>query len=554
MPNSSFTLPTNLDALSANELRQLLLQSHAALGKQEAVIVAQQAVIAECEQTIVEHQRTIVERDASNRLLNQQLEQVRMELAILRRIRFDKSHEHLDQRQYRLFEEDIRSDIGEKEEQLRQLAEQLQEEPAKRAPRGRRRINENALPTGIPVVEIHHELEDTACGCGCQLQRVGEDVSHKLDYQPGKFTLEKHIRGKYVCQPCQTLRQAPVPAQIIDKGLASSGLLAAVLTMKYVDHLPLYRQESIFERAGIRLSRTTLADWVGQCGAQLAPLVDALRKELLKQSVLHADETPVRYMHHKKDKPQRGFFWVYAPSAYSAFKAVVYDFREGRSGVYAREFLGDWQGSLMCDDYAGYKALFASGQVIEAGCWAHARRKFHDVYQANGSAVAQQALATIQVLYRHEAQAKQPAPPERLSYRQRYLKPVIDTFADWLRAQQAIVPPNSAIAKAIGYSLNNWPALTRLLDDAMVPMDNNAVENLIRPLAIGRKNWLFVGSPIAGRRAAVIMSLIQSAKLNGHDPHAYLKDVLERLPTHKARDIAALLPHNWQPLTATSNS
>ena len=382
------------------------------------------------------------------------------------------------------------------------------------------------------------------------MRHIGDDVSQKLDYTPGTFTVENHIRPKYVCDECKTLKQAPVPPHIIDKGFATTGLLASVLIMKYLDHLPLYRQEAIFERAGLRIARSTLADWVGACGAQLMPLVDALRDCVLSHSVLHADETPLNYHHHQKKAVKRGYVWAYAPGEFESLKAIIYDFKPGRSGAYAREFLGDWRGSLMCDDYAGYKALFASGEVIEGGCWAHARRKFHSLYETNGSTVAAQALKQIQLLYQHEAVAKGLSPPERLAYRRQHMRPVIDAFDIWLQAQQTLVPPNSAIAKAIRYTLSNWTALTRLLDNAQMPIDNNAVENLIRPLAIGRKNWLFAGSEIAGRRGAAIMSLIHSARLNGLDPQAYLNDVLERLPTHKAKDIDELLPHRWHAATA----
>lgn len=569
MPISSPTLPSNLDRLTADELRVLLLQQHTmiverdntiaeqrdALAEREQLIADRDDEIAEREQLIAERndeiakrERLIAERDAELLRLNTAYTRVMMEIAILKRIRFDKANEHLKGWQALLFEEDIKSDIAEKEEELHQLAKRLGPE-AKPAPRGgRRQFNEANLPKGLEEVVIHHEPDSTTCGCGCQLERIGEDVSSKLDYIPGVFKLEKHVRGKYVCHQCKTLTQAPVPPHIIDKGLPSTGLLASVLTMKYADHLPLYRQEQVFERAGIPIARSTLADWVGHCGAQLQPLADALREAILSHRVLQADETPVRYMHHKKEGAQRGYFWVYAPSAYESMKAVVYDFKPGRSGTHARDFLGHWQGSLMCDDYAGYKALFASGDVIEGGCWAHARRKFHNVYVANESEIAEKALAYIQQLYHHEERTKNLSPPERLAYRRAHMKPLLDKLHEWLIAQQAVMPPSSAIIKAINYSLNNWTALTRLLDDAQMPIDNNAVENLIRPLAVGRKNWLFVGSEIAGRRAAAVMSLIQSARLNGLDPYAYLRDVLERLPTHKAKDIDELLPHNWQPL------
>ena len=379
------------------------------------------------------------------------------------------------------------------------------------------------------------------------------DASYKTpftEFNVGDHLWVRETWRKYDCDECKTLNQAPVPPHIIDIGFATTGLLASVLIMKYLDHLPLYRQEAIFERAGLRIARSTLADWVGACGAQLMPLVDALRDCVLSHFVLHADETPLNYHHHQKKAVKRGYVWAYAPGEFESLKAIIYDFKPGRSGAYAREFLGDWRGSLMCDDYAGYKALFASGEVIEGGCWAHARRKFHSLYETNGSTVAAQALKQIQLLYQHEAVAKGLSPPERLAYRRQHMRPVIDAFDIWLQAQQTLVPPNSAIAKAIRYTLSNWTALTRLLDNAQMPIDNNAVENLIRPLAIGRKNWLFAGSEIAGRRGAAIMSLIHSARLNGLDPQAYLNDVLERLPTHKAKDIDELLPHRWHAATA----
>ena len=552
MPNSLFTLPDDLSNLTAKQLRELVLRQQAiveakdrAYQEKDRAYQEKERAYQEIERAYQEKARAYQQKDVAYRHVSAAYEQVKMELAILRRINFIKRSEQLPDLQSKLFKEDAETDLADLETTLDnlggQLAQIIDKEHTPRIPARMR------LPSDLPSVDIRHELETTTCSCGAEMRQMGDDVSQKLDYVPGTFSVENHIRPKYVCDCCKTLTQAPVPAHIIDKGLATTGLLASVLIMKYADHLPLYRQEAIFERSGLRIARSTLADWVGSCGAQLQPLVDALRDEVLAHSVLHADETPVTFMHHKKDKPQRGYFWTYAPGAYETMKAVIYDFKPGRSGAHAREFLGDWRGSLMCDDYAGYKALFASGQVIEGGCWAHARRKFHDIYQANGSDVAEQALWQIQRLYQYEAEAKNLSPPARLAHRKRHMGPALDEFETWLRSQFELVPPNSAIAKAIRYSLSNWVALTRLLDDSQLPMDNNAVENLIRPLAIGRKNWLFVGSEKAGRRAAAVMSLIQSAKLNGHDPHAYLKDVLTRLPTHKAKDIAELLPHHWQP-------
>jgi len=227
------------------------------------------------------------------------------------------------------------------------------------------------LPPELPRIEIRHEPNSTTCTCGCQLQRIGEDCAEKLDYIPGVFSVERHIRGKWVCRTCETLTQAPVPAQIIDKGLATSGLLAQVLVAKYADHLPLYRQEQIFARAGVKLARSTLSEWVGVCGVRLQPLVDALREAVLAQPIIHADETPVQVLQPMSKKTHRAYLWAYAPSAFQDLKGVVYDFTEGRSGAHARDFLGDWRGQLVCDDYGGYKASFEQG-ITEIGCMAHA--------------------------------------------------------------------------------------------------------------------------------------------------------------------------------------
>ena len=385
-----------------------------------------------------------------------------------------------------------------------------------------------------------------SCGCGCQMKRIGEDVAEKLDYQPGVFTVQRHVRGKWSCGHCRKLVQAPVPAHVIDKGIPTAGLLAQVLVAKYADHLPLYRQEGIFARAGLALPRSTLAQWVGICGVQLQPLVDALKQEVLSHAVLHADETPVAMLSPGKGKTQRSYLWAYAPGAFEPLKAVIYDFADSRAGAHARAFLGDWKGKLVVDDFAGYKESFAQG-VIEVGCMAHARRKLYELHAANGSPVAEQALLQIGKLYAIEADARELPSADRLQLRQAMGLPIADRLHAWMQAQRALATDGTAIAKALDYSLRRWEALTRYLHDGQLPIDNNWIENQIRPIALGRSNWLFAGSLRAGKRAAAVMSLIQSAKLNGHDPWAYLKDVLERLPTLLARDLPTLLPHNWRP-------
>ncbi|GKQ29489.1 hypothetical protein PSTH1771_14270 [Pseudomonas syringae pv. theae] len=316
---------------------------------------------------------------------------------------------------------------------------------------------------------------------------------------------------------------------------------------KFADHLPLYRQESIFGRAGLAISRSTLAQWVGVTGVQLQPLADALRDVVLEQNIVHADETPVQMLSPGEKKTHRAYVWAYATGQFCETAAVVYDFSPSRAGEHARDFLQDWKGKLVCDDFGGYKASFELG-VTEIGCMAHARRKFFELHATNKSTLAEQALRYIQLLYEIEREARDLEPELRYRIRQEKAVPVMEMLHAWMIAQRDLMPEGSAISRALDYSLRRWVALLRYLDDGAVPIDNNWAENQMRPWALGRKNWLFAGSLRSGKRAAAIMSLIQSARLNGHDPYAYLKDVLTRLPTHRASEIGQLLPDNWKPV------
>lgn len=510
----------SLQNLNAEQLRELVPELIAKIAQQSQIIAA---------------------RDSDILYRQAKIDQLTHELTTLKRWKFGRSSELLNASQISLLDETMDADIAAIEEELKELTPAAKTEVAPR-----QQPKRAALPAGLPRVDIHHEPDSTTCSCGCQLKRIGQDVSEKLDYTPGVFTVEQHIRGKWACVKCQTLIQAPVPAQIIDKGMATAGLLAQVLVAKYSDHLPLYRQERIFGRAGVALPRSTLAQWVGICGVQLQPLVDALKNDILSHSVLHADETPVAMLKPGNKKTHRAYLWAYAPGAFEDLKAVVYDFCESRAGEHARAFLGKWQGRLVCDDYGGYKAGFVSG-IREAGCMAHARRKFFDLHVSSKSQIAGQACAYISQLYDVERELKHLSADERLQRRQRESKPLADALHEWLLLQRQKITDGSATAKALDYSLKRWTALTQFLADGQLPIDNNWIENQIRPIAIGRSNWMFAGSLRAGQRAAAVMSLIQSAKLNGHDPYAYLKDVLARLPTHKNSQIAELLPHRWQP-------
>ncbi|WP_434559381.1 IS66 family transposase [Pseudomonas sp. R1-6] len=467
-------------------------------------------------------------------------QQLTHEIALLKRHRFAKRSESFSPGQASLLDDLIETDLAAIEAELEVLAPKPVQSPARQQPK------RTALPAEFPRTLIHHDPENTQCQCGCVLKRIGEDVSEKLDYTPGVFSVERHVRGKCVCDNCETLIQAPVPAQVIDKGIPTAGLLAQVMIAKYADHLPLYRQEQIFGRAGLAIPRSTLASWVGVCGVQLQPLVDALREVVLEHTVVHVDETPVQMLAPGEKKTHRAYVWGYATTTTAPISAVVYDFSPGRSGEYARNFLGDWKGKLVCDDYGGYKASFALG-VTEIGCMAHARRKFYDLHITGKSVLAEQALRYIAALYEIEREARDLEPDVRRRIRQEKAAPLMDAFHTWMIAQRELVHEGLAITKALDYSLKRWTALSRYLDDGTVPIDNNHIENQIRPWALGRKNWLFAGSLRSGQRAAALMSLIQSAKLNGHDAYAYLKDVLIRLPTQRASEIRELLPHRWQP-------
>ncbi|SAL58452.1 transposase [Caballeronia turbans] len=508
-------LPADLDALSTEQIREL-----------NAKLMAE----------IAEKERELQYRQT-------RIDQLTHELSVIKRQQFGRRSEQLNKEQLSLLEEALDADLASIGLELQGL------KSSERSGNPRQQPKRAPLPPELPRTDIHHEPDSTICTCGCERVRIGEDISEKLDYTPGVFTVERHIRGKWACKACETLVQAAVPPHVIDKGIPTTGLLAQVLVAKYSDHLPLYRQERIFARAGLAIAQSTLGAWVGECGVRLQPLVDALREEVLQQAVLHADETPVKMLAPGKGKTHRAYLWAYSTTQFSDLKAVIYDFAESRAGEHARAFLGEWRGKLTCDDYGGYKASFQSG-VTETGCLAHARRKFFDLHVKHQSELAEPALRYFGELYEIERDVAELEPDRRRLVRQERARPIADELHAWLLAQRQRVPDGSGIAAALDYSLKRWEALTRYLDDGHVPADNNWVENQIRPWALGRSNWLFAGSLRAGKRAAAIMTLIRSAQLNAHDPLAYLKDVLTRLPTHRASDIAQLLPHRWTPPAA----
>jgi transposase len=530
-----------LTQMDANQLRDLTSTLLTQLAERDAQISQQHAELSAQTAVIASRDEAIARRD--NELKHKQLkiDQLTHEMATLKRYRFGRHSEQLDIVQRSLLDETIDADIE-------AIALEIEALKMPSLPALKEKPRRVALPASFRRRDVLHEPKETDCSCGCSLERIGEDISEKLDYTPGVFEVERHIRGKWVCRRCERLIQAPVPPHVIDKGIPTAGLLAQVLVAKYADHAPLYRQESIFERAGLALSRSTLAQWVGACGVQLQPLIEAMKQQLLARPVLHADETPVPMLKPGLGRTHRAYLWSYSSSEYDDLQMVIYDFADGRGGFHARTFLGSWTGKLVCDDYAGYKALFDRG-IIEVGCMAHARRKLHDLYANHRSEIAEEGLRYFAALYEIEREAREhklDADGRRL-LRQQRSKPIAEALRQWLTRQRGQVPDGSATRKAIDYSLGRWAALTRYIDDGDLPIDNNHLENRIRPIALGRNNWLFAGSQRAGERAANIMSLIQSAKLNGHDPYRYLKDVLELLPAQRANHLEELLPHSWRP-------
>ena len=515
----------DIDTLDPQQLRQALR--------------AAQAQVAVKSELVARHERTVAFKQTV-------IDKLTHEMAVLKRLKFAATSERFSPEQKSLLEEAI-------DEDLEALAREVERLVPAKDNAEKHQPKRQILPADLPRREIRHEPPTTTCGCGCELKRIGEDVAEKLDYTPGTFTVERHVRGKWACAQCRTLVQAPVPAHVIDKGLATAGLMAHVTVAKYIDHQPLYRQEHILGRAGCAVPRSTQAEWIGAIGVQLAPLVQAMHEDLLGRRVLHADETPVAMLKPGLGKTHRAYLWSYCTTVWDDINAVVFDFAESRAGRHARRFLGidedgsgGWRGTLICDDYSGYKQTMAAG-VTEAGCMAHARRRFHELWVNHSSTLAEQALKLFGALYDIEREIREVPADERLRVRQLKARPAADLLHAWLTANRQKVPDATATAKAMEYSLRRWAALTRFIDDGDLSIDNNRVENQIRPIALGRKNWLFAGSLRAGQRAAAIMSLLQTARLNGHDPYQYLKDVLERLPTQADRRITELLPYRWRP-------
>ena len=409
------------------------------------------------------------------------------------------------------------------------------------------------LPKDLPRDRIEYDLDESEKICDCcgePLQRIGAETSEQLDYIPASLRVIKHVRFKYACKSCeQKVVTADKDRQPIEKGIPAAGLLAHVAVSKYVDHLPLYRLEGIFSRHNIDIKRSTMCDWVASTAELLTPLYDLMAKEILQSKVINSDDTPVRVQDKTLDgKTRTGRIWIYCGDNHHPYH--VYDYTANRSREGPEEFLRDYkEGFLQADAYAGYNFIFDDPlrNIIELLCWAHARRKFYDARQTSPE-LGHTAVAWIKLLYNVEREIKEFSAEQKKRVRQEKSVPILNDFKNWLDGislQQAL--PQSPIRQAINYTLNGWDALMVYTWDGDFSIDNNSAEQRMRPLAVGRKNWLFFGSDKGGRTAAVIFTITQSAKRHGLNVFTYLKDIIARISDHPANQLHDLLPDNWTP-------
>ena len=480
-----------------------------------------------------------------------EVEKLKIEIARLRRMSFGASSErmHRELEQLELKLEELETAQAEAEAAAAETVPAAAEEPAlEEAPAKKQR---RKLPEALPRRDIVHEPACTCPACGGAMRKVGEDVTEILDYIPGRFEVIRHVRPAYSCRKCETMAQKPMPALPIPRGQAGPGLLAHVLIAKFCDHLPLYRQAEIYARDGVELDRATLADWVGKAAWLVQPLADRIGSHVMAGRVIHADDTPVPVLAPGNGKTKTGRFWVYLrdeqPHAGAAPPAVLYRYTPDRKGEHCRAHLAGFAGHLHADGYSGFNELYETKDaglacVTEVACWAHVRRKFFDVHKSNGSPIAKEALDKIGALFDIERAIAGKPPTQRKAVRMARAKPKLDALAAWFDGQLKLISGKSDLAKAIRYACTRWEALTCYCADGRLEISNNAAENAIRPVALGRKNWLFAGSDAGGERAAVFYTLIRTAKLNGIEPEAYLREVLTRIGEHPINALDALLP------------
>jgi transposase len=473
-----------------------------------------------------------------------EIEHLKLLIAKLQRMQFGRKSEKLTQQieQLELRLEELESNSAQDEKRSSTSPLLLITSPATKPAR-------QPLPEHLPRQTRRYEPKASGCpDCGGELRPLGEDVSEMLEYVPASFYVVRQVRPKLSCKGCERIVQAAAPSRPIERGLAGPGLLAHVLVSKYADHLPLYRQSEIYARHGVELGRSTLADWVGGTSALLQPLLEKLREYVMAAGKLHADETPVPVLAPGNGKTKKGRLWTYVrddrPAGDSAPPAVWFAYSPDRKGEHPDRHLRKFHGTLQADAYAGFNQLYENGRMQEAACWAHVRRKFYDLLEAHASPVAREALERIAGLYAIEEEVRGRPPDERQQVRHTRSKPLLDSLRKWFETTLPKLSRKSDTTVAIRYALSRWDALVRFSDDGRLEIDNNAAERSLRPVALGRKNFLFAGSDVGGDRAATVYSLLGTAKLNGLDPETYLREVLSRIADHPISRISELLPWN----------
>ena len=460
------------------------------------------------------------------------------ELAGHRRHRFGSKSETMDQLQLRLEEEEIAA---------AEAVPPAQGDAAEPKVKPRRKPLPPNLPRNEKVLS-----PGEACACGGKLRTLGEDVTEELEYVPGRFVVNRIIRPRMACSCCEKIVQAPLPSRPIERGRPGPGLLAHVLVNKYADHCPLYRQSGIYKREGINLDRSTLADWVGKSTSLLEPLADAIGRHVRAGQAIFADDTPLKMQAKVKCKTAR--IWAYVRDERSwnsqAPPAAWYRFSTDRKGAHPADHLSHFKGWMHADGYSGFNELYRAGNIREVACLAHIWRKFVDVFQSEGSVIAEEAIRRIAALYAVEKDARRQAPEDRVRLRQESAKPILDDLESWLSKQLNRISGKSELAKAIRYALTRMKKLRPYLDRGFLEIDNNAAERAMKPVALGRKNYLFVGSEGGGKAAAIAYTLIETAKLNGVDPQAWLTNVLGRIADHKITRLDELMPWRYAAETA----
>lgn len=468
-----------------------------------------------------------------------EIEHLKLVLMKLRRMQFGCRSEKLDQQidQLELRLEDLEAEAAVAEAQA----------PVEVAPR--KKAERKPLPPHLPRDERVYLPADEACpSCGGNLKPLGESVSEQLEYVPASFRVIRHVRPRLACACCDVIVQAQAASRPIERGLAGPGLLAHVLVAKFADHIPLYRQSMMYAREGVDLERALLASWVGATGMLLRPLVDALHRHVFAAAKLHADDTPLPVLAPGNGKTRTARLWTYVrddrASGDSTPPAVWFVYTPDRKGEHPQAHLSKFSGVLQADAYAGFNAVYEGGNVLEAACWAHARRKFYDLHAARPSALTTEALRRIGELYAIEESIRGKPPDQRRQARQQHARPRLDDLERWLHARLSTLSRKSDTAAAILYSLRLWPALTRYCDDGRIEIDNSAAERALRGVALGRRNFLFAGADSGGERAAAMYGLIGTARLNGIDPEVWLRYVLTHIADHPVNRVDDFLPWN----------